>query len=102
MGILPRAARDPFGCRCYEPCDLARIQSITGARRLGCSFAETKVLLDMQAMQNAPPADVLQLLAQRHVEVSKEMDRLRQVQIELARLRKVALGLAQPQAAPRE
>ncbi len=56
----------------------------------------------MQAMQNAPPADVLQLLAQRHVEVSKEMDRLRQVQIELARLRKVALGLAQPQAAPRE
>ncbi len=56
----------------------------------------------MQAMPSAPPADVLQVLAQRHVKVSKEMDRSRQVQIELARLREVALGLVQPQAAPKE
>ncbi len=102
VGILPRAARDPFGYRCYEPCDLARIQLITGARRLGCSFAEIKILLDIQAMQNAPPADVLELLAQREVEVGKEMDRLRQVQTELAHLRKAALGLAGPLEVPGE
>ncbi len=102
MGILPRAARDAFGYRCYEACDLARIQLITGARRLGCSFAEIKILLEMQTMQNTPPVKVLALLAQREVEVSKEMDRLRQVQMELARLRKAALGLAQPEEVPGE
>ncbi len=102
VGILPRAARDTFGYRSYEACDLARIQLITGARRLGCSFAEIKVLLEMQTMKNAPPVNVLELLALREVEVGKEMDRLRQVQMELARLRKAALGLAQPEAAPGE
>ncbi len=102
VGILPRAARDSFGYRCYQPCDLARIELITGARRLGCSFAEIKILLEMQATQNAPPLNVLKSLAQREVEVGKEMDRLRQVQTELARLRKAALGLAEPQEVPGE
>jgi DNA-binding transcriptional MerR regulator len=96
VGILPRAARDSFGYRCYEPCDLARIELITGARRLGCSFVEIKILLEMQTMQNAPPGNVLESLALREVEVGKEMDRLRQIQAELARLRRAALALAQP------
>ncbi len=102
VGVLPPAARDCFGYRCYEACDLARIELITGARRLGCSFSEIKILLDIQAMQNAPPVNVLELLAQREVEVGKEMDRLREIQMELARLRRAALGLAQPEEAPRE
>lgn len=101
-GILPPAARDSLGYRCYQACDLARIQLITGARRLGCSFAEIKVLLEMQTMENAPPVNVLESLAQREVEVGKEMDRLRHVQMELERLREAALGLAQHEDAPGE
>ncbi len=97
-GILPRPTRSSCGYRDYGASDLARIQLITGARRLGCTFAEIKILLDMQTMQNAPSVDVLELLAQREAEVSKEMDRLKQVQLELAHLRKIALGLAQREA----
>ncbi len=94
-GILPRAARSSCGYRDYGASDLACIQLITGARRLGCSFAEIKALLAVQTANKVPSADVLELLALRIIEVGKEMDRLRRVQMELSRLRELGLALAQ-------
>ncbi len=96
-GILPCPARSSCGYRDYGATDLARIQLITGARRLGCSFAEIKALLAVQAANNVPSADILELLARRMIEVGKEMDRLGKVQMELSRLRECAVALAQPE-----
>ncbi len=94
-GILPRAARNSCGYRDYGASDLARIQLITGARRLGCSFIEIKALLAVQAANDVPSADILELLARRMTEVGKEMDRLRRVQAELSRLSDCALVMTQ-------
>ncbi len=93
-GILPRAARTSSGYREYGAADLARIQLVTGARRLGCSFAEIKALLDLQMTHDIPSADCLELLEHREIRVSEEMDRLRRVQMELSRLRELATELA--------
>ena len=94
-GILPCAPRDPSGYRNYGASDLTRIQLVTGARRLGCSFAQIKALLAVQAMHDIPSADILELLERSEIQVSDELDCLRRVQMELSRLREVAVRLAQ-------
>ncbi len=100
-GVLPRAVRDAAGYRDYSDDELARIQLVTAARRLGCSFEEIKELVAIREGQHLPSARLLELLKSKIVEVGEEIDRLRRVQCELLELQDVAEQLieAAPQAA---
>ncbi len=92
-GVLPCPGRDCLGYRDYTDSDLARIQLVTGARRLGCSFDEIKAIIAMQDKRHVPPTEILELLADKAGEVSREMERLEHVQRELARLHNLGLTL---------
>lgn len=98
-GVLPPAIRDRSGYRDYGDADLARIQLVTGARRLGCSFVEIKDMIAMQERESLPSSHLLQLLADKVVEVGSEIDRLKSVQRELSRLRDLAMKLVHARAA---
>jgi len=99
-GVLPPACRDRSGYREYRASDLARIQLVTGARRLGCSFGEIKAMVAMQDRHNIPSSHILELLAHKVTEVDQEMDRLRQVRLQLSDLRELALRLGQGEPVP--
>ena len=93
-GVLPRPSRDCSGYRDYSESDLARIRLVTGARRLGCSFAEIKAIVTMQEMRHIPSTQILELLADKVGEVGREMERLEHVQRELSRLHDLGVTLA--------
>ena len=93
-GVLPRAVRDAAGYRDYGDVELARIQLVTMARRLGCSFEEIKELMAIRAGQESPSEQLLELLRDKIVQVEQEIDRLRHVQCELLELQDVAERLA--------
>jgi len=93
-GVLPYPSRDRSGYREYSDSDLARIQLVTGARRLGCSFAEIKAILAMQDKQHTPSAEILELLEHKRGEVNLEMERLKRVEKELSRLHALGISLA--------
>ena len=90
-GILPRPMRNCSGYREYGATDLARIQLVTGARRLGCTFIEIKAIIAMEDMQSSPSSHTQQLLACKVAAVGAEIDRLRQIESELSRLQQLAL-----------
>ncbi len=94
-GVLPRAVRDPAGYRDYGDVELQRIQLVTVARRLGCSFNEIKELVAVREGQNPPSQRVLDLLRAKVVEVEQEIERLRRVQCELLDLQEMAEQLAE-------
>ncbi len=96
-GVLPCALRDEFGYRVYGDAELERIRFVTGARRLGCSFAEIRALIDLQEDHNIPSSKLLKLLACKMQEVEDEMERLRQMQTILGRLHTHGLSLVQAQ-----
>ncbi len=100
-GVLPPAVRDAAGYRDYSDTELARIQLVTVARRLGCSFEEIRELVAIHEGQNLPSARLLELLKNKIVQVGEEIDRLRRVERELLELQDVAEKLieAAPQAA---
>ncbi len=100
-GVLPRAVRDAAGYRDYGDAELQRIQLVTVARRLGCSFEEIRELVAIHEGQNLPSARLLELLKNKIVQVGEEIDRLRRVERELLELQDVAEKLieAAPQAA---
>lgn len=100
-GVLPPALRDAAGYRDYGDTELERIQLVTVARRLGCSFDEIRELVAMREGQNLPSARLLELLKSKIVQVGQEIDRLRRVECELLELQDVAEKLigAAPQAA---
>ena len=98
-GVLPRAIRDSYGYRDYGEAELARIRFVTGVRRLGCSFAEIKVMIALQDLHHIPSSQILDLLSHKITEADAEMERLRRVQAELSRLREIALELTQNEPA---
>ncbi len=93
-GVLPRAVRDAAGYRDYGDAELQRIQLVTVARRLGCSFHEIKELVAVREGQNPPSQRILELLRTKVVEVEQEIERLRRVQCELLELQDMAEKLA--------
>ncbi len=97
-GVLPRAVRDAAGYRDYGDAELERIQLVTAARRLGCSFEEIKELLAMREGQALPSQRVLELLRAKIVEVEQEIERLRRVQCELLDLQDTAEKLVEAAA----
>ncbi len=94
-GVLPRAVRDAAGYRDYGDAELQRIQLVTVARRLGCSFHEIKELVAMREGQDPPSPRVLELLRAKVVQVEQEIERLRRVQCELLDLQDTAERLAE-------
>ncbi len=98
-GVLPRPGRDAFGYRLYGEAELARIQFVTGARRLGCSFPEIKALIALQEDHPIPSSRLLKLLRSMMKEVDDEMERLRQMQRVLGRLHTHELSLVQAKPA---
>ncbi len=89
-GVLPHAVRDGAGYRDYGDAELARIQLVTVARRLGCSFKEIKELVAVKDGLNLPSEQLLELLKRKIVEVEQEIDLLRRVQCELLDLQETA------------
>ena len=94
-GVLPRAVRDAAGYRDYGDAELERIQLVTVARRLGCSFEEIKELVAAKEGQKAPSERLLELLRTKIVDVEQEIERLRRVQCELLELREIAENLTE-------
>jgi DNA-binding transcriptional MerR regulator len=92
-GVLPRAVRDGAGYRDYGDAELARIQLVTVARRLGCSFQEIQELVAVKDGQTPPSERLLELLRSKIVEVEREIDLLRQVQCEMLELQETAESL---------
>ncbi len=85
-GVLPPAVRNQYGYREYGDAELARVAFVTGARRLGCSFAEIQALIEMQERHHVPSSKLLVLVSQKLAEVDNEIERLRQIQTVLSRL----------------
>ena len=94
-GVLPRAVRDGAGYRDYGDAELERIQLVTVARKLGCSFPEIQELVAVKDGHNAPSERVLELLKSKIVEVEQEIDLLRRVQCELLDLQEAAERLTE-------
>ena len=95
-GVLPRASRNASGYRDYGVADLARIQLITGIRRLGCSLEDIREIMAFVDDECTPSSYVLELLAGKAKEVSKEIARLRRTQGHLLHLRELAAQRSQP------
>lgn len=94
-GVLPRASRNSSGYRDYGAKDLQRIRLVAGARRLGCSFDEIRNIIAMQEQASLLSLDMLELLAKKVDEVACEIDQLRFLRTELARLHEMAMKLAE-------
>lgn len=94
-GVLPRAVRDAAGYRDYGQAEVDRIQLVTVARRLGCSFGDIQELLAMREGASPPSGRLLEMLRSKIVEVEQEIDRLRRVQCELLELQDAAERLAE-------
>ena len=94
-GVLPRAVRDEAGCRVYGEAELRRIRFVTRARRLGCSFAEIKAMIALQESRLCPPSNMLILRSRKITKVDSEMERMRQILVELLRLQDLGLSLAE-------
>mgnify|MGYP005813858735 CR=1 FL=1 len=93
-GILPRPPRSAAGYRDYGETDLARVQLVTGARRLGCTFKQIRNMVEIQEKHCLGQDHVLNLLSVKITEVEEEMERLRYMQRELQRLRELGTSLA--------
>jgi DNA-binding transcriptional MerR regulator len=94
-GVLPRPRRDAAGYRDYSDIDFARIQLVTGARRLGCSLAEIKSIIALQDRQHVPSMQILELLSHKVNEVGREMDRLKEIRAALSRLHRLGLQMTE-------
>src|SRR5512140_1750748 len=94
-GVLPRACRDSAGYREYGDAELSRIRFVAEARRLGCSFPEIRVMIEMQDQHCVPPVQILDLLSHKIIEVEAEMERLRKMQRELLQLQELGSRLSE-------
>ena len=92
-GVLPPAVRNASGYRDYGQADLERIQLVTEIRRLGCSFAEIREIVQIWDEGRVPCEHVMELLDKKILEVGTEVERLQRVRRDLAELKAVAKHL---------
>jgi len=92
-GVLPPAVRNASGYRDYGQAELERIQLVTGIRRLGCSFAEIREIVQIWDEGRVPCEHVMELLDMKIFEVGTEVERLQRVRKDLSRLKAVAQHL---------
>jgi DNA-binding transcriptional MerR regulator len=92
-GVLPPAARNASGYREYGQAELERIQLVTGIRRLGCSFAEIREIVQIWDEGRMPCEHIMELLDKKIFEVGAEVERLQLIRKELSELKAVARHL---------
>jgi DNA-binding transcriptional MerR regulator len=86
VGLLPEPARSAAGYRLYDQAAVGRLRLIKGAQRAGLRLREIGELLQVADQGQCPCGHTETLLRQRLAEVQAELDRLRALEAELAKL----------------
>jgi DNA-binding transcriptional MerR regulator len=86
VGLLPEPARSPAGYRLYDQAAVGRLRLIKGAQRAGLRLREIGELLQVADQGQCPCGHTETLLRQRLGEVQAELDRLRALEADLAKL----------------
>jgi len=93
VGLLPRPARTASGYRCYGPADVARLEFIQKAKRLGLSLAAIRQVLALRQRGEQPCAYVLELLDRQLAELDRLLAALAAFRAELLALRQEAADM---------
>jgi DNA-binding transcriptional MerR regulator len=86
VGLLPEPARSAAGYRLYDQAAVGRLRLIKGAQRAGLRLREIGELLQVADRGQCPCGHTEALLRERLTEVQAELERLRALEGELARL----------------
>ena len=86
VGLLPEPARSPAGYRLYDQAAVGRLRLIKGAQRAGLRLREIGELLQVADQGQCPCGHTETLLRERLAEVRTELERLRSLEADLARL----------------
>ena len=96
-GLLPRPARTPGGYRLYEEREVADLEFIQKAQRLGFSLNEIRELFSIQRHPDEVCEHVRDLIAQKLGVVRAKIAELQRLETELAgALRQCRTALRQP------
>jgi len=94
ISLLPPPARKPNGYRNYSEIDVERLKLVAGARRMEIPIAEIQEILDMRDRQEPPCSRLLELIAQKRVEIQVRIEQYKQMDAELSIL--YDLGMSFP------
>lgn len=96
-GLLPRPSRTQGGYRLYQDGEVADLEFIQKARRLGFSLSEIRELFSIQRHPDEVCGHVRDLIAQKLGVVRAKIAELQRMEIELAgALRQCRTALRQP------
>lgn len=86
LGLLAPAGRSAAGYRLYGDVEIERLRSIRAFREAGLSLAAIRELLQTRSKSPSRPNAMADILEKRLLELSSEIERMRQQQKLLARL----------------
>lgn len=86
IGLLPAAARSDSGYRAYRDSDVGRLVFIRRCRELQIPIKELKKLVRVQTDQEAPCAEVDQIINTQLAKVRARINELRQLEESLTEL----------------
>ncbi len=93
IGLLPEPVRTPGGYRVYGEEDVERLAFILRARALDFSLEEIREILGLRERGEPPCPYVLHRIEAKIAEVDRRIEQLRQLRIELEKLRDEARAL---------
>ncbi len=96
IGLVRPQGRGENGYRAYGPDEVRRLQFVRRARAFGFSVEECRDLLGLYADRNRASADVKSLALQRIERIETQMDELKALRDDLARLAEACRGDGRP------
>lgn len=96
IGLVRPRGRGENGYRAYGPDEVRRLQFVRRARAFGFSVEECRDLLGLYADRNRASADVKSLALQRIERIETQMDELKALRDDLARLAEACRGDGRP------
>lgn len=91
IGLLPEPDRSAAGYRLYGPRDHDRMAFVIKAKRVGFTLEEIREVLSLRADGEQPCAHVLALVDEKITTIDVQLQTLRDLQGELADLKREAL-----------
>lgn len=89
IGVLPPPERRSNGYRLYREADMERVRFVAGARSLGFSLDDIAEILALRDRREAPCRVVLDLLEQKALEVTRQIEALQRLEVDLRQLHKL-------------
>ena len=86
IGLLPPPARKPNGYRKYSYPDVERLKLVAGARRMDIPITEIQEILDMRDRKEPPCSRLLEIIAQKRIEIQVRIEQLKKMDAELRNL----------------